>query len=461
MRRRIFFGVTGIALIVLVVGVILAAGVNRRFQAEVRDDLFRQAEATATVVGSQLSDALSGRDGSAIDAPRPVLELIETVRLVGGHDIVEVGLVVAGRVRPVGPEPVVLPDEPPIAERSLSETVIGGVPMAVAIVGIEVDVGTRTRPAVVAIARSTDLPGSGLSGALVLSLGVGALLAVALAAWLARSNGKAVDELALAAQTLAGGEFAVRAPESGVDEVADLGRAFNEMASRLEEGRVREREFLMSVSHDLRTPLTTIRGYGEALAEDDVPADDLRRVGGVIGAQAQRLGRLVEDLMTLGRLEAGHFTVHREEVDLAAHVRELLVPFADRAKPAGLRMSVAVDEVGVVTTDPDRVGQVVGNLVENALRHTPEGGTISARLGPAADGVEFSVTDTGPGIEAEELDRIFDRRYVADRHRPLRPEGSGLGLAITRQLVVLLGGTLDVASTPGTGSTFSVRLPRQ
>ena len=245
----------------------------------------------------------------------------------------------------------------------------------------------------------------------------------------------------------------------GSDEVAEVAVAFNDMAGDLEEARRREREFLVSVGHDLRTPLTTIAGYAEALHEGKVGDEDLARVGGVIHRESGRLSRLLEDLMVLSRLEAGEFTLRPEPVDLAGHLRGTVEAYRGRAEAAGVHLEADLADVPPVLVDPDRIDQVVGNLVENALRYTPAGGTVRLVLRAEGARVRLSVADTGPGIEAADLPHIFERLYVAQRYRPARPEGSGLGLAIVRQLAEAMGGAVEVVSAPGQGTTISALVP--
>ena len=225
----------------------------------------------------------------------------------------------------------------------------------------------------------------------------------------------------------AAGDFSVRIDEGGGEELAAVSRAFNEMADQLEAGRRRERDFLLSVGHDLRTPLTTVRGYAEGLASGDVAAEDMPRVAAVLDAQAHRLSRLVDDLMRLARLEAREFALVPERVDLAAHIRGVVDGHVGRAKTMGVRLELRIDEVGSIDVDPDRVAQIAGNLIDNALRYTPEQGTVTVSLRPINDGAELTVTDTGPGIDPHDLPRVFERLYVAQRYRPVRRVGSGLG----------------------------------
>lgn len=281
-----------------------------------------------------------------------------------------------------------------------------------------------------------------------------------LANWVARQVSRRLQRLERAALAIAEGDFTVRAPVEGDDDLAGLGRAFNEMVEQLDASRERERSFLMSVGHDLRTPLTTLQGYAEAIDAGEVEPDEVRRVGEVLHRQTDRLSRLIEDLMILARLEAREFTLRPETVELTAHIRGLVEGHRHRANEIGVGLVADLDEVGAVEIDPDRVGQVLGNLVDNALRYTPEGGTVTVALADGNEEVSLLVADTGMGIDAGDLSHVFDRLYVAQRYRPVRPEGSGLGLAIVNELTTTLGGSIDVASTPGSGTSVAVQLPR-
>jgi two-component system, OmpR family, sensor histidine kinase BaeS len=161
----------------------------------------------------------------------------------------------------------------------------------------------------------------------------------------------------------------------------------------------------------------------------------------------------------LSRLEAGEFTLRPEAVNLTGHLRGTVEAYRGRAEAAGVALEGDLAEVPPVLVDPDRLDQVVGNLVENALRYTPAGGTVRLGLGQEGSRVRLAVADTGPGIEAADLPHIFERLYVAQRYRPARPEGSGLGLAIVHELVEAMGGTVEVVSAPGRGTTISALLP--
>ena len=215
----------------------------------------------------------------------------------------------------------------------------------------------------------------------------------------------------------------------------------------------------MSVGHDLRTPLTTIAGYAEVLEEGNLAPAETDRIAGVLATETSRLRRLVEDLMLLARLEAREFTIDVEEVDVGAHVTELIEAYVPRAEAAHVSLEIDITSTGLIRTDPDRVAQILGNLVENALRYSPEASTVTVRVHPASDDVELSVADMGSGIDPADLPNAFEKFYVARHYRRVRPEGSGLGLSIVKQLVDSLGGRVIVTSDLDHGTTFRVRLP--
>jgi len=266
-----------------------------------------------------------------------------------------------------------------------------------------------------------------------------------------------VDE---AAGRVAGGDFSARVEDDGDDEVSHLADSFNDMAQQLEAAAERERDFLLNVGHDLRTPLTSIAGYAETLADGKVGEQELPAVAASLQRQSIRLSRLVEDLMLLARLEAREFTLRPEPVDLAGLVQGVTEEYRPRAEGASVRLTVRVDPTGPVEIDPVRISQVVSNLVENALRYAPDGGEVRVTVGSDGGQVTIAVSDTGPGIDPDDLPRVFERLYVAQRYRAVRPEGSGLGLSIVRELVIAMGGEVQVASQLGQGTTVTVGLGR-
>ena len=212
----------------------------------------------------------------------------------------------------------------------------------------------------------------------------------------------------------------------------------------------------MSVGHDLRTPLTTIRGYAEGLDSGTLSADDLPDVAAVLHTQTDRLSRLVEDVMLLARLQSREFTLEPEDVDLAAHLGGVVDEYRARAEAERVHFESALTDVGIVQVDPDRVAQIATNLLDNAMRYTPAEGTVTFDLDTIGKGVRLQVRDTGPGIDPEDLPHVFERLYVAQRYRAIRSEASGL--SIVKELADAMNGTAHVTSTPGDGTTVSVTL---
>ena len=443
-----------VALVTIVVGGFTAAVlIGGSVEGSIRQEFARQADATARLVESQLNDDRVGRS---------LAETLIVVRAVGGHDFVEASFVgPGGRVNDLADGAVLIPQIPGGASSLRTgirfDAVVGETNVAVFAAPFRV---AARGTVVVAIGTSLDLvPWRGVVARFALGILVAVVLAAALAAWLSRSMLRRLDGLRSAARSLAAGDPVARAPIEGADEIAEVATAFNEMADDLVESRRREREFLASVGHDLRTPLTTIAGYAEALADGRILPEDLERVAAVLGTQSARLQRLVEDLMLLSRLEAREFGLRPERVDLAGHLKGVADTFRDRADAARVMLGFEAGDFPAVLVDPDRVGQITTNLLENALRYTPEAGSVRLAVGGDASWVRISVADSGPGIDPEDLPHIFERLYVTRRYRPVRPEGSGLGLAIVAELVEAMGGTVAVTSTPQAGTTFSVTLP--
>jgi len=281
---------------------------------------------------------------------------------------------------------------------------------------------------------------------------LGCILAAGVAAVLARSISRPVLRVARASSRLANGEDPEPLPLGGSRELHGLAHSFNTMAMQLARARSAERSFLLSVSHELKTPLTTIRGYSEALDEGVLPPE---RAGKVIRREAARLERLIMDLINLARLDQRSFDILLEPVDLAGIARESAIRHAAGAHELGVRLHVQQgDEPAPALADRDRLLQAVSNLLENALRCTPPGGTVTL----AAAAGELTVKDTGPGIAPDEVRRAFERFFLYRRYDGHRPVGTGLGLAIVRELALAMGGDVAVASSSG-GTEFTLRLP--
>jgi two-component system sensor histidine kinase BaeS len=282
-----------------------------------------------------------------------------------------------------------------------------------------------------------------------------------LVAWqLGRRLTNPLREADAATRQIAAGDLGTRLtepPKSATDELATLTRSINSMAGALERSKGLERQFLLSVSHDLRTPLTSIRGYAEAIA--DGTAQDAPAAAGVILSEARRLERLVRDLLELAQLDARQFSLDVAPVDLAEAAAATVSGFQPDAARVGVTVAAFATPPGpvVVSGDRDRVAQVVANLVENALKYARSKVDVSVFGG--ADVATLAVDDDGPGIAPEDQPHVFERLYVTQRV-PRRAEvGSGLGLAIVRELVVAMGGTVAAETSPAGGARLVVHLP--
>ena len=290
------------------------------------------------------------------------------------------------------------------------------------------------------------LVGLGIAG------GVGAALAALVAFVLARAVARPVSRVAEASRRLAAGEDPGELREEGAGEIATLAAAFNHLSAELARAQDAERSFLLSVSHELKTPLTAIRGHAEALS-DGVLGE--REAGEVIEREAGRLERLIRDLLDLARLRRRSFSARTETVDLGEAAREVAARYQPQARRYGVSLSAVVEPAALSAGDPDRVLQAVSNLVENALRCTAAGGSVRVLASPG----RLDVVDDGPGLGAGELERAFERFYLWERYGNDRPVGTGLGLAIVHELAEAMGGSVAVRSAPGVGSTFSLLLP--
>jgi two-component system sensor histidine kinase BaeS len=300
--------------------------------------------------------------------------------------------------------------------------------------------------------------------ALWLSLGLGiaaaTLTAVAVSWHVSARVVRPISDLAEVARGISEGDYETRVRVEGSDEVAVLGRAFNEMAASLASAEERRRQLLSDVAHELRTPLATIDAYLEGLADGVV--EPSAETWQLLRSESRRLGRITEDLTKVSRAEERQLDLHLQRVG----ARELLVAAAGAAAPAYAAKDVAVhvspgggDDLHV-RVDTDRLGEVLANLLVNALRHTPPGGAVTLTAEAADDNVLLSVTDTGDGLAPDDLERIFERFYRADPSRSRDQGGSGIGLAIARSLVEAHGGRLWAESPgKGQGARFLCRLP--
>jgi len=286
----------------------------------------------------------------------------------------------------------------------------------------------------------------------------GALAAVLLTSILSRRILGPVEALTSAVRQMTKGDLSQRVEVQSRDEIGELAQAFNTMADGLARLEQLRRNMVADVAHELRTPLSNVRGYLEALRDgvmESTPATlDL------LHSEAMLLSHLVDDLQELALAEAGQLSLNRQVVDLgqvAARTVEAVQPRA-QAKGITLRLDV-LEDLPLVGIDPQRIGQVLGNLLSNALTHTPSGGEIAVTATTRGASVEISVSDTGEGIPPEYLPHVFERFYRVDKSRSRAAGGTGLGLAIAKQLVEAHGGQISVESEPGQGTCFTFTLP--
>jgi signal transduction histidine kinase len=458
MNRKILTATALVVAITIVSGVLIAVFFHRQLQADAIEEMSRQARVTASLIEEDLEDLrfVPGvNPGEQIVRGRAQLNRsLERARAVGGHDRVEAVFTIRERVLPIT-EPLEMMSEIPAStqEGTVREVEVRGEPTLVTVERVELNEGTL----VVAIGRTSPLfPTSQVVVALLLALAIGSLLTFGLGVWFTRSLSLRLGNVGETARRVGEGDLSARADVAGTDEIASVAMAVNDMASDLERSRRREQEFLMDVGHDLRTPLTTIRGYAEALDRGDVPPDEMSSAAEAMHRQTDQLSRLVEDVMLLARLETREFTLRPETVDVGPIVYGIAESYRVRADSESISLDFEDPSAAVAFVDPDRVAQIVGNLLDNALRYTPEGGRIAVGVRVEAGTVHVRIVNTGPVISPNDLPHVFERLYAADRYRAARPSGSGLGLAIVKELVGAMGGSVSATSDHATGTTFDV-----
>jgi two-component system OmpR family sensor kinase len=288
---------------------------------------------------------------------------------------------------------------------------------------------------------------------LLIAAGAGIGLAAIAAFVLSRRIARPVRRVVDATRYLAEERNPEPVPIEGAYEIARLARAFNEMAEQLASARAAEKQFLLSVSHELKTPLTAIRGYAEGVEDG---AFDVNEAVATISMEAARLERLVRDLLDLARMNRTDFSIHRQQLDLAETASEAVRRYEAQAREFGVTLEASAPRPAPAVGDHDRVLQVTSNLVENALRLTPRGGVVRVTAEPGV----LVVEDTGPGLRREDLPHAFERFYLHSRYSSDRPVGTGLGLSIVKELTRGMRGSVEVESAPGRGTRFTVRLPR-
>ena len=298
--------------------------------------------------------------------------------------------------------------------------------------------------------------GTQLFPLLVQAAVVGLVIALLLAVLITRSIARPLQTVAKAAAQVADGHYNQSVPISGPEEVQAVAQAFNSMSDKVQAEQRSQQDFLANVSHDLKTPLTSIQGYSQAIMDG---IGDPRQAAGIIHDESQRLNRMVLELTDLARLQAGRLSMKANAVDLGQLTNAVAQRLVIVAKEKGVELEVNAPSMPEIAGDGDRLVQVVDNLISNAIKYTPAGGKATVRTQIRRSGVELIVEDSGQGISANDLPRIFERFYQVDKARgPQR--GTGLGLAIVQEIVQAHGGTISVASPgEGRGSTFTVWLP--
>jgi two-component system, OmpR family, sensor kinase len=329
------------------------------------------------------------------------------------------------------------------------------------------------RPAVPLLTVLSDELMLPILGAAVVAL----IISLFVAFWLARWIGDPLQRVVVASRKLPSAAAKPVTPH-GPQEVQELTRAFNEMNTRVLVSQKSQREFVANVSHELKTPLTSVQGFAQAILDGTASTPEShQQAARVIYDEAGRMHRMVLDLLDLARLDAGTLDLQRTPVDLPALLNTITEKFTPQARAAGVVISMEAAVLPTITGDGDRLAQVFTNLVDNALKNTPTGGQIRLRAVQSGSEVQVDVVDTGAGIPPEALSHIFERFYQADPSRPGgEKHGTGLGLAIVKEIVGAHGGTISVRSAPGpalpapvpqaqvsgnegSGSTFTVTLP--
>ncbi|MBE9507302.1 MAG: sensor histidine kinase [Chloroflexi bacterium] len=292
--------------------------------------------------------------------------------------------------------------------------------------------------------------------------GLAALVpSILLALLVSRSVAAPLRRVAGAAESIAHGKTGTRAPVSGPAEVRALACSFNTMADQVEAAQQSQRDFVANVSHELKTPLTSIQGFSQALLDGTASTPEAAaRAARVIHEETERMRRMVDELLILARFDAGQVVVARAPVELGSLLRGCVEKLMPQAQAVGVTLELDVSQPLFVAGDVDRLAQVFSNLLDNGVAHTPAGGKVTAVARQAKEEhvIEVTVTDTGEGIPPEALSRIFERFYQVDKSRR-RGRGAGLGLAITKEIVEAHDGAITAESVEGLGSKFTVRLP--
>ncbi|MDQ1426953.1 MAG: two-component system, OmpR family, sensor kinase [Acidimicrobiaceae bacterium] len=467
MQRRLTTTIIGVVVgAIFLTGAVTFALAAHAARNRTRTELSRQAVDVAAAIKAE------------IDAGRPALNLLRILRtpLKDENDVVLVvapggQLIDVNQPRKAAALPAGLTADALHPDRLLQGQVVSGtrgqVVYAAAPYQSKLNAKGADLTQVVVLTRN---PATGIRQALPWFL-LSAALVLAVAALVGDGLGRRISRPLRDAETvtrrIAAGDLTAQVPlpDHAYPELESLAHSINRMTDTLARSKGLERQFLLSVSHDLRTPLTSIRGYADAIAEGAAP--DNARAGEIISSEARRLERLVQDLLDLARFDARRFDLHLRPIDVAEVVADAGEGFRPAAEELGLRLDVAPTQVAagaaagagvaaiVANADPDRLAQVVANLVENALKYAQS--RVQVAVASSPEGAIISVDDDGPGIAADDLPRVFDRLFISSRY-PARQVGTGLGLAIVAELVAAMGGAVRAESPTGGAGAGGTRV---
>ena len=286
------------------------------------------------------------------------------------------------------------------------------------------------------------------------------LLSFVVSAWVSMRQSRPIHEMAEATRRFAEGNFDVRMHNyEGVTEISELAESFNNMADSLQETERQRREFIANVSHELKTPMTTIAGYTDGILDGTIPPEETKHYLGIVSQETGRLARLVQNMLDITKLEAGEVPIHAQTYDLWKTVTDVVLSDEQRIEDGKIDIQGLGGNPLLIYADPDFVHQVVYNIVDNAIKFTPAGGTISFAAERRGNMVEVRIENTGAGIAPEALPFVFERFYKEDRSRGMNTRGSGLGLHICKILVNLSGGQIHAESEEGNWCRFVFTLP--
>ena len=297
----------------------------------------------------------------------------------------------------------------------------------------------------------------GLSIAALVSL----IVSIGAAVFLSRSITRPIGTLTSASEEIARSRYDHQVPRQDIVEIDSLAQAFNRMTREVSQSQQSMRDFLANVSHELRTPLTSIQGFAQAMIDGTLnKPEDYKTAGQVVQEESSRMHRLVDDLLYLSKIESGQVSLNVEPVSVGEIAEGCTRAFERQSVERDLKLSADVEQGLVIQADPHRLEQVLTNMIDNAVKHTPTGGEIQVKASSSGSQAQLSVTNSGSYIPPEHLSRIFERFYQIDRSRMRAgSEGSGLGLSIVKELVQLHNGSIEAKSDEKTGTVFTVSLP--